>query len=293
MRMVAWEFVQLALAITMTYSSGVQSCHILTFNHHGSLDGQMFNDTFITERSVYDKAACLWWSFHDLQCNMVLHNPASQRCRLYYSSVITGGEQEAGWQYYTVACSDFRILNALSVMRNQTHEDVSCSNGFSYLPTTSGKCFHDNVPLDIGRCMQTLWIDPVPAFRTSLPAPLSSGAEIVVEAAADGVNSPVMFLLAKDDDKAVFYLTVRWSPYTIIYNTAGASFTWGAEVRFFNPVLTPKVTSVLSIKMTETQFLISDDDDSLFDVPRRLPLQEAVSLYIDFTVIKRVQINYK
>ncbi|XP_046568410.1 uncharacterized protein LOC124276792 isoform X2 [Haliotis rubra] len=292
MRMVVWEFVQLALAITMTYSSASQSCGILTFHQHGSLDVQLFNDTFITERSVSDKAACLGWCFHDLQCNMVLHNPASQLCRLYYSSVITGGEQEAGWQYYTVTCSDFRILNALSVIRNQTHEDVSCSNGFSYLPTTSGKCFHDNVPLDIGRCMQTLCIDPVRVFRTPLPAALSSGAEIIVEAAADGVNFPSIYLLARDESKVVFVLTARWSPYTAIYNTAGASLTWGAEVRSSNPVLTPHVTSVLYIKMTETQFLISDDDESLLEVPGRFPLQEAVTLQVDFTVIKRVQIKY-
>ncbi|XP_067653302.1 uncharacterized protein [Haliotis asinina] len=194
--MAVWEFVQLVLTITMTYSLASQPCGNLTFHHHETLDGQLFNDTFITERNVSDKAPCLWWCFHDLLCNMVLHNSASQRCRLYSSSVITGGVQEAGWQYYTVACSNFRVQNALSVMTNQTHVDVTCPNGFSYLLPTSGKCFHTNVSLDIGRCLQTLWTDPrtdlidtnVRRFRTPLPAPLSTGAEIIVEVVADGVS---------------------------------------------------------------------------------------------------------
>ncbi|XP_067653310.1 uncharacterized protein [Haliotis asinina] len=187
--MVVWEFVQLVLTITMTYSIASQSCGNLAFHHHESLDGQLFSETFITERNVSDKTACLWWCFHDLLCNMVLHNSASQRCRLYSSSIITGGVQEAGWQFYTVACSDFRVLNALSVMTNQTHVDVTCSYGFSNLLTTSGKCFHHNVPLDIGQCLQTLWTDlHVQAFWAYLPAPLSTGAEIILEAVADGVT---------------------------------------------------------------------------------------------------------
>ncbi|XP_046558583.1 uncharacterized protein LOC124267655 [Haliotis rubra] len=190
-----------------------------------------------------------------------------------------------------VACSNFRILNALSVMRNQTHVDVTCSNGFSYLPNTSGKYFHDKVPLDIGLCMQTLWIGQRREFSTPLPAPLNSGAEIIVEAAADGVSIPAIYLFAKDDSKTVFYLIVRWSPYTIVYNTAEGS--WGTEVRSTSPLLTPNVTSILSIKMTETQFLISSDNDSQFQAPIRFPLQEAITLQVAFTVIKRVQIKYR
>ncbi|XP_067653342.1 uncharacterized protein [Haliotis asinina] len=289
--MAVWEFVQLVLTVTMTYSLASQTCGNLTFHRHETLDGQLFNDTFITERNGSDKATCFGRCLGDRQCNMVLHNPAFQRCRLYYSSVITGGEQEAGWQYYTVACSDFRVLNALTVLTNQTHVDVTCSNGFSYLPTPSGKCFHDKVQLDVGRCMQTLWIDPVRPLRRTLPAPLSSGAEIIVEATANGVDISTIWLLGKDDDKVVFYLAVRWSPYALVYNTAGASLTWGSTVESSRPVLTPNTKSVLSIKMTESQFVISDGS-STFTVSRRLPLEEAVSLYIDFTVIKQVQIKY-
>ncbi|XP_046552203.1 uncharacterized protein LOC124261878 [Haliotis rubra] len=291
MRMVVWGFVQLFLTITMTYSSASQ-CGILTCRHHGSLDGQMFNDTFITEQSFSDKAACFWRCFRNLQCNMVLHNPASQRCRLYYSSVITGGEQEAGWQYYTVACSDFRILNALSVMRNQTHEDVTCSNGFSYLPTTSGKCFHDNVPLDIGRCMQTLWIDPVRVFRTSLPAPLSSGTEIIVEAAADGVNNRNWVRLHVNGDSTLaLSLVVRWDTMDIGFNTR-SSGVWSTALSHPDVVFTPNVISNLSIKITDTQFLISVDDNNLFTGPIRVPVQQADAIDVDFTLIKRLQLKY-
>ncbi|XP_067653344.1 uncharacterized protein [Haliotis asinina] len=212
--MAVWEFVQLALTITITYSLASQSCGNLTFHHLESLDGHLFNGTFISQRNVSDKVACLWWCFHDLKCNMVLHNPASQRCRLYYSSVTTGGEQEAGWQYYTVACSDFRVLNALSVMRNQTHVNVTCANGFSYLPAPTGKCFHDKVPLDMGRCMQTLWIDPVPILKTPLPAPLSTGAEIIVQATSDGVQTyPAMTTLCSRLPEG--YLCKRPTPFKL------------------------------------------------------------------------------
>ncbi|XP_067653345.1 uncharacterized protein [Haliotis asinina] len=242
--MAVWEFVQLALTITITYSLASQSCGNRTFHHLESLDGHLFSDTFISQRNVSDKVACLWWCFHDLQCNMVLHNLGSQRCRLYYSSVISGGVQEADWQYYTVACSDFRDRNALLVMRNQTHVNLTCSSGFSYLPTPSGKCFHDNEPLDMGRCMQTLWIDPVPILKTPLPAPLSTGAEIIVEAAADGVMT-------------------RREGWNGTGDTDGTGDGTGQE--------------------NGTGEKISGIDNSVLKAPRRLPLQEADTLQINFT----------
>ncbi|XP_067654241.1 uncharacterized protein [Haliotis asinina] len=290
--MVVWEFVQFVLTVTMSYSSATQSCSILTFHHHGSLDRQMFNDTFITERSGSDKATCFWRCLGDPQCNMVLHNPASQRCRLYYSSVITGGEEEAGWQYYTVACSYFRVLNALLVMANQTHVDVTCSSGFFYLPTTSGKCFHDNVPLDIGRCMQTLWIDPVRVFRTPLPAPLSSGAEIIVEAASDGVNIRNWVRLHVNDDSTLaMSLVVRWDTMDIGFNTR-TSGVWSNALSHPGVGFTPYVFSNLSIKITDTEFLISIDDNNLFSGPIRVPVQQANMIEVDFTLIKRLQLIY-
>ncbi|XP_071098072.1 uncharacterized protein [Haliotis cracherodii] len=293
--MAVWEFVQLVVTVTVTftYSSAFQSCGNLTFLHHVSLDGQMFNDTFITEHSVTDKATCLSMCFHELQCNMVLYNPTSQGCRLYYSCSITGGEQEAGWQYYAVPCTEFRVLNAVSMLvRNQSHVDVTCPSGFSYLPTTSDTCFHDNVPVNVGRCMQTLWVDQVPVFSTPLPAPLSSGTEIIVEAAGDGAARSVVRLSANESSRVVFLLVVRWSISEIIYNTARILSQWEKEISSPDFLFTPNVTSNLSIKITNNEFQMSVDDKSLLDAPVRIPLHEAITLDVDFSLIKRVQIKY-
>ncbi|XP_071098447.1 uncharacterized protein [Haliotis cracherodii] len=291
--MAVWEFIRFLLITTLSYSSAFQSCDILTFLRHVSLDGLIFNVTFITEHSVTDKATCLSMCFHELQCNMALYNPTSQRCRLYYVPEISGGNEETGWQYYAVACTEFRVLNAVSMLvRNQSHVDVTCPSGFSYLPTTSDTCFHDNVPVNVGRCMQTLWVDQVRVFSTPLPAPLSSSTEIAVEAAADGVEiRNWVKLTAHDDSTLVMAFFVRWDTLDIAYNTR-TSGAWSTELNQSPVPFTPNVISNLSIKVTDTQFLISLDDNSLFAAPIRIPSNEAVVLLVDFSLIKRVQIKY-
>ncbi|XP_046328996.2 uncharacterized protein LOC124112871 [Haliotis rufescens] len=291
--MAVWEYIQFFLIITLCFSSGFQLCDILTFLRHVSLDGLMFSDTFITEHSGTDKTTCLSRCFHELQCNMVLYNPTSQGCRLYYSCPITGGEKEAGWQYYAVPCTEFRVLNAVSMLvRNQSHVDVTCPSGFSYLPTTSDTCFHDNVPVNVGRCMQTLWVDQVREFRTPLPAPLSNGSEIIVEVAADGVETRNgVTLTAHGDSTLVMGFFVRWDAGDIAYNTR-TSGAWSTELNHSPVPFTPNVISNLSIKVTDNQFLISLDDNSLLAAPIRIPPDEAVALLVDFSLIKRVQIKY-
>ncbi|XP_071098061.1 uncharacterized protein [Haliotis cracherodii] len=291
--MAVWEFVRFVLTIACSYSSALQSCSNLTFLHHVSLDGHVFNVTFITGHNVADKVTYLPMCFHELQCNIALYYPTSQRCQLCYLSEISGGNKETGWQYYAVPCTEFRVLNAVSMLvRNQSHVDVTCPSGFSYLPTTSDTCFHDNVPVNVGRCMQNLWVDQVREFRTPLPAPLSNGTEIIVEVAADGVEKRNgVTLTAHGDSTLVMGFFVRWDAGDIAYNTR-LSWAWSTELNQSPVPFTPNVISNLSIKVTDTQFLISLDGNSLLAAPIRIPPNEAVALVVHFSLIKRVQIKY-
>ncbi|XP_046555565.1 uncharacterized protein LOC124264825 [Haliotis rubra] len=132
----------------------------------------------------------------------------------------------------------------------------------------------------------------VRVFRTPLPALLSTGTEIIVEAAADGVtNRNWVRLHVNGDSTLALSLVVRWDTMDIGFNTR-SSGVWSTALSHPNVVLTPNVISNLSIKITDTEFLISVDDNNLFTGPIRVPVQQADAIEVDFTLIKRLQLKY-
>ncbi|XP_071098267.1 uncharacterized protein [Haliotis cracherodii] len=234
--------------------SAHQSCGGFHVRRHSSLDNLLFNEAFMSEHVVEGRLSCAERCYRHPLCNMLLHNPTSKRCRLYKSFINTGGTEEPGWQYYAAECNHFRVENALSLTSVNQSVDVACGSGFTHIPSSSFYCSLGTEVLNIGRCAQTRWINPVSPWVTDLSAPLSPGVEIKVRGAGDGGGNTDVHLWGPDNLNCVFLLSIRWFRPDAIFNTQ-TSGTWGTELRPSTFIFSPNVVFDVLVRITTTQFL--------------------------------------
>ncbi|XP_067653182.1 uncharacterized protein [Haliotis asinina] len=274
--------------------SVVPSCDRRSFQRYGSLDGLLFNDTFVSESVVEERISCGERCHHHPLCNMLLYNPTSKRCRLYKSFVNTRGTDDTGWQYYAADCDHFRLENALSLsVVNQT-VDVVCRSGFTYSPSSrfSSQCSLGTGVLNIGKCALTLfWTDPASPFVTDLPEPLYRGVEMTVRGSGNGVGHTDLLLHSSDKDDIVpFLLSIRWPTRQAFFNTKSGD--WDTEIYASSFIFTPNVVFDVLVRITENHFLILIDGNDFIRAPVVVPVEGPVTLDVRFSRIKSVEVKY-
>ncbi|XP_071115952.1 uncharacterized protein [Haliotis cracherodii] len=283
----------------------MDSCTNVTFHRRSDMDDLVFAGSLIEEINQVDvRAECFSQCQWRAVCNLVLYNPLSRTCRLLSEGLNSSSEVvfESGWQYYGVACDDYRLANSREdVDVIDTDPAEMCNSSFLTKSDNSSSCFRGafwkTVKIKCLPCYSLAArpsMDPAASYTEDVDFDLDVGMTLKLSVSGSETIFNHVWLMLPNQD-VIYLLSLRWDfpnvgLFKIIFNTRQGN-AWGAEFRTdFIP--NSSANYVIEISITETSFLTYVDGTLWMTNPIRFPLSGVRRIELDgFTALHEFNIG--
>ncbi|XP_046565960.1 uncharacterized protein LOC124274643 [Haliotis rubra] len=165
------EICVVLLHILCPFVYNMDTCTNVTFHWRPEMDDLVFTGSLIEEMNQVDmRAECFSRCQWRVLCNLVLYNPLTKTCRLHSEAFdpTSDGIFESGWQYYGVACDNYRLANSqenVDVIATDI-EDI-CNTSYFTVDSNISSCLR-------GASWKTVKIKCVPCYNGTTQQPMKS-----------------------------------------------------------------------------------------------------------------------